>query len=71
MLKIVRNYRKAVRDRGLCGGAACGEISESLGQLVKVRKNSGEDPGLSREGRDPGTGIGGVHGLQSCDRAVA
>lgn len=46
-LEIVR-YIESCPGPGLCGGRLA-EISESLGQLAKVMKNSGEDPGLSRE----------------------
>ena len=44
--------REVHRKLSGTGGYAAGrlaEISESLGQLAKVMKNSGEDPGLSRE----------------------
>ena len=42
--------REVHRKLSGTGGYAAGrlaEISESLGQLAKVMKNSGEDPGLS------------------------
>ena len=41
-------HRKLSGTRGYAAGRLA-EISESLGQLAKVMKNSGEDPGLSRE----------------------
>lgn len=59
--------REVHRKLSGTGGYAAGrlaEISESLGQLAKVMKNSGEDPGPFQGGRDRGTGIGGVHGLR-------
>ena len=44
--------REVHRKLSGSGGYAAGrlaEISESLGQLAKVMKNSGGEPGLSRE----------------------
>ena len=44
--------REIHRKLSGAGGYAAGrlaEISDSLGQLAKIMKNSGEDPGLSRE----------------------
>ncbi len=47
-MEIVR-YIESCPGPGAMRRGGFAEISESLGQLAKVMKNSGEDPGLSRE----------------------
>ena len=44
-----REVHRKLSGTGSYAAGRLAEISESLGQLAKVMKNSGEDPGLSRE----------------------
>ena len=43
-----REVHRKLSGTGSYAAGRLAEISESLGQLAKVMKNSGEDPGLSR-----------------------
>ena len=44
-----REVHRKLSGTGSYAAGRLAEISESLGQLAKVMKNSGEDPGLSRD----------------------
>lgn len=44
-----REIHRKLSGAGGYAAERLAEISDSLGQLAKIMKNSGEDPGLSRE----------------------
>lgn len=58
-----REIHRKLSGAGGYAAERLAEISDSLGQLAKIMKNSGEDPGLSREDGIAGAGIGGINGL--------